>query len=264
MRPRCAFTLVELLVVVAIIALLLGILLPAISKVRQLAKTAKCLGNLRNMEVAHQMYISEYRGRFVNVGLAHGGMHANEQGAWITTLEEQYGNPLLHRSPVDDSPHWSIEDGGRGEPVPGTTTQFRRTSYGVNNFLTDINGNGLNPFGKAPAGFSADWPGGNGKAYDRISRVPKPSSTVHFLMMAFEGDFAGADHPHVENWLEHPSPPLKASQQVEINAHGDEDNDASWAARTNWGFVDGHAETLKFEEVFTDIHMNKFDPLVAQ
>ncbi len=63
-RPtrRLAFTLVELLIVVAIIALLVAVLLPALSGARGAAKLAACGGNLRQLGAAIHAYAVEERG----------------------------------------------------------------------------------------------------------------------------------------------------------------------------------------------------------
>lgn len=261
MRRR-AFTLIELLVVVAIIALLISILLPALTQARQQAKVTKCLANLRGLEQAHWAYMNENRDFFVNVGLSHGASVLDERVAWIHTLEKCYGDALLARSPLDDSPHWGPYPGG--EAIPSAAPEMRRrTSYGVNDFLTDVAGNGLNPYGSPPAGINpGDWPGGDGQAYVRLERVPRPSATVHFLIMAYTGPFAGADHPHVEEWVEAPRPAAVAAEQVQIHAAGGPERDPD--ARSNWGFLDGHAKTLRFRDVMTNIRTNRFDPLVAQ
>jgi len=60
--PRHGFTLVELLVVMVIIGLLAALLLPALSSAKANAKQAACLGNLRQLEAAFQMYANDNGG----------------------------------------------------------------------------------------------------------------------------------------------------------------------------------------------------------
>ena len=66
------FTLVELLVVIGIIALLISILLPSLSKARETANRAKCASNLRQIGQAMQLYANENNYAFPR-GIYNGG-----------------------------------------------------------------------------------------------------------------------------------------------------------------------------------------------
>jgi len=62
MRSKRAFTLVELLVVIGIIAVLIGILIPALSKARQQANLTVCMANLRSIGQACNIYAAQHKG----------------------------------------------------------------------------------------------------------------------------------------------------------------------------------------------------------
>ena len=250
-----AFTLIEMMVVVAVIALLTAVLLPSMAKARRAAWRTTCLHNMKSLEQAHWLYMTANKGYLIRVGLMHGDHDDKPEVAWFNTLRHIFKDRLAARSPVDDSPHSPTSEGGLGVPVAGKRGYpFRRTSYGINNYL-DVE--------KAPEvnGARAIW--------NRIETVPNPSAVVHFLFMVkacnpdnpcYEPDecLAASDHPHVEEWAEWPDIPTAAANQLEIQAHGG----PKWskASISNYGFLDDHAESLPFEKVYQNTIANKFDP----
>lgn len=62
---KSAFTLVELLVVIGIIALLISILLPTLSKAQAMGRKTKCLSTLKQLGTANQMYLSEFKDWYI-------------------------------------------------------------------------------------------------------------------------------------------------------------------------------------------------------
>ncbi|AHF89821.1 N-terminal cleavage protein [Opitutaceae bacterium TAV5] len=64
-RLRRAFTLIELLTVIAIIGILAAIIIPTVGRVRETAKTAHCASNVRQIAQACLLYANENRGRLI-------------------------------------------------------------------------------------------------------------------------------------------------------------------------------------------------------
>jgi prepilin-type processing-associated H-X9-DG protein/prepilin-type N-terminal cleavage/methylation domain-containing protein len=67
MRNKNAFTLVELLVVISIIALLLAVLMPALNKARQQAIKMTCAGNVKSLLLSNETYATECQDLYVAV-----------------------------------------------------------------------------------------------------------------------------------------------------------------------------------------------------
>lgn len=244
------FTLVELLVVMGIIAVLISVLLPVLSTARRSADRAHCLSNLRNMQIAQWNYAVDNRGYLVQGGMAHGGVHAHEELTWFNTLNRYYGGKLSPRCKADTSLLWDTPMSGSDGP------QYRRSSYGINAFLDKD----LCPWGP---GFAEPAPGGQ---YVRIEQIRRPSVTIQFVEMAYTGDYAASDHVHPNLFAVANTPtaaiPKRIASAIQINAHGGKSN--SWSAQANYGFLDGHAESLTLKQVYTSIYINSFDPASPQ
>src|SRR5262245_6719416 len=104
-RRRQAFTLVELLVVIGIIAVLIGILLPALNKARESARQVQCLSNMRQLSTAIVMFANDHKGQMPGCS----STRINENGTVVA--------PATDPKEVADWLAWSR----KVDPVTGIT-----------------------------------------------------------------------------------------------------------------------------------------------
>jgi prepilin-type N-terminal cleavage/methylation domain-containing protein/prepilin-type processing-associated H-X9-DG protein len=96
MKLSRAFTLIELLLVIAIIAILAAMLLPALSKAKETAKAATCKNNLRQWGLATQLYATDHQDYLPTDGSASGSSTA---AGWYVDLPKQLSLPIYAEMP---------------------------------------------------------------------------------------------------------------------------------------------------------------------
>jgi prepilin-type N-terminal cleavage/methylation domain-containing protein len=235
-KQPCAFTLIELLIVIAIIGLLLAVLLPALTMAKRQAKTALCKTNLRQLQMGFTLYAEARDGKLFDYS---SGIYMDPIGEQIENIDKtrfcQEANKIRQATGWGTATiPWRWDD-GQPDPGEGPDSQYEYGSYGFNGWFY----HGLNQW--VPAS-QASYP------YQNVSDVKNTAGTPCF-----------GDSNWVDVWPDN-------TNLVDVNLDlsvGDTRGgttqysigryivDRHHNLKVNVSFVYAHVEAVKFRELWT-------------
>jgi len=219
--PFAPFTLIELLVVIAVISILVALLLPAIGKSKEYAKSALCSGNLKQTGCGFIFYANDYRGFLPKMNA--GGSSAGNS-LWYTNVLYDGGYVKAKSSPSN----WGTGSSGGVFRCPNVPSPKIR--------LVWMEGYGVNQSHLIKYA-----------AYVNVSELKRPSALWLY------GDVI-VDDPTTIGQSGSPCTcpaafcPLCASWTTSCRADARHCNGAS----SNACMVDGHVEALKYSQLASD------------
>lgn len=202
------FSLVELLVVVVILAVLAGLAVPALGRVRVSANQAECLSNQRQIGIALHQYAADHAGEFPQTTHSAG---LKKENAWIFKLKSYLENVDKVRVCPADPPK-------RQKAI----LALNGTSYVLNDMVFDS------------------------PQYNNLFRIPCPSCT--FLMFILSEDKAPStrnDHIHGAEWASWET--ASSEIEIDRHRMGARASDRLNGS-ANYLFADGHARNIPAAE----------------
>lgn len=240
------FTLVELLIVIAIIGILVGLLVPAALSMRQSARKAQCTNNMRQLGAAWLTYTTAKRGAFPYV--AHNLHHGDDpsqvqrnQVSWIQSLRPYLENLDEVRICPED-PHRErrlrVESEYTGNTNPGVLDEQwvgNGTSYVISEYFSSL-----------PPHLSARQENLANRRFNRIRRMSdlkEPSRTILALESNLDPSYGeSGDHNHSTSWFRTSNPYPGNWNSIKAETATDRHRGSA-----NYLYADGRVETIAEE-----------------